>query len=99
MSATLTRYRVKLEHLDEHQRLIEAIFAELDATRADGFTFKVFRFDDGRTHLHVEITHDDVDDPDDLQQMPSYRAFAAGWPERCDDPPAPHGATVIDGWR
>lgn len=99
MSTTLTRYRIKPEYCDEHQRLIEAVFIELGATDADGFTLKVFRIDDGLTYLHVVITHDDVEDPVDLQEMRSYRAFAAAWPERCDEPPAIHGATVIGGWR
>lgn len=96
LSATLTRCQVKPEHLDEHRRLLDAIFA---ATDADGFTFKVFQFDDEVTHLHVMITHDDVDDPDDLHDMPSYLAVAEGWFERCDEPPAPSGATVLGGWR
>jgi hypothetical protein len=98
-STTLTRYRVKPDHLDQHERLIEAVFAELEATDADGFTLKVFRFDDGLTHLHVVVTHDDVEVPDDLEQMPSFRVFAAGWPERCEEPPDIHGATVLGGWR
>ena len=99
MCATLTRYRIEPELLDEHQRLIEAVFAELGATDVDGFTLKVFRLDDGLTYVHVLISHDDVEDPADLQEMPSYRAFAAAWPKRCSEPPAIHGATVIGGWR
>lgn len=99
MSTTVTRYRVKPERVNEHQRLIEAVFAELEATGVDGFTFKVFRLDDEGTHVHVEITHDDVDDLANLHDTPSYRAFAAGWEDRCEETPARHGATIVGGWR
>jgi hypothetical protein len=44
---TVVRYQVKPERAEENQRLIEAVFAELEERAPEGFTYKVFRLDDG----------------------------------------------------
>ncbi len=38
MKATVVRYQVKPERADENQQLIEAVFADLEAREAEGFT-------------------------------------------------------------
>jgi len=43
MSSTVVRYQAKPDRADENQKLIEAVFADLDARRPKGFTYKVFR--------------------------------------------------------
>jgi hypothetical protein len=99
MATTVTQYEVKPERAEEHQRLIGAVFAELDRREPEGFTFKVFRLEDGVTFVHVVIEHDDVDHPDSLQALPAFQAFVAGIVDRCDVPPAVSGATVVGGFR
>jgi hypothetical protein len=98
MNTTLVRYQVKPERAHENQRLIEAVFAELEATEADGFTYKVFRLEDGVSFVHVVIEHD-VEAPDSLQAMPAFQAFVADIAERCDVPPVAAGATIVGGYR
>jgi len=63
MKATVVRYQAKPERAEENQRLIEAVFAELDEREPDGFTYKVFRLEDGVSFVHVVIEHD-IADPD-----------------------------------
>ncbi|MDQ1361191.1 MAG: hypothetical protein QOJ44_1568 [Acidimicrobiaceae bacterium] len=98
MKSTVVRYQTKPAQADENQRLIEAVFAELDQRQPDGFTYKVFRLEDGVSFIHVVI-EDDVEEPDSLQDVPAFRTFVAGIAERCDVPPLATGATVVGGYR
>jgi hypothetical protein len=56
--------------------LIEAVFAELNEHELVGFTYKVFRLDDGVSLVHVMIEHD-VENPESLQAVPAFQAFRA----------------------
>ena len=98
MQTTVVRYQVKPERADENQQLIEAVFAELEEREPEGFTYKVFRLDDGVSFIHVVIEHD-VDDPDSLQAVPAFQAFVADIAGRCDNPPVATIATIVGGYR
>ena len=99
MNAIVVRYQAKPERADENQKLIEAVFAELDEREPDGFTYKVFRLEDGVSFIHVVIEHDDVGEPDSLQDVPAFQAFVADIADRCDVPPVATGATIVGGYR
>jgi hypothetical protein len=99
MTATVVRYQTKPDRADENQKLVEAVFADLDQRQPDGFTYKVFRLEDGVSFVHVVIEHEDVADPDSLQDVPAFQAFVANIGERCDVPPLAMGATVVGGYR
>jgi hypothetical protein len=98
MKSTVVRYQAKRERADENQRLIEAVFTELEQREPNGFTYKVFRLEDGVSFVHVVIEHD-VDDPDSLQEVPAFQAFVADIAERCDIAPVAMGATIVGGYR
>ena len=97
--AVVVRYQAKPDRADENQKLIEAVFAELDAHQPTGFTYKVFRLEDGVSFIHVVIEHDDVEKPDSLQEVPAFQAFVADIADRCDVPPVAMGATIVGGYR
>jgi hypothetical protein len=94
----VVRYQVKPERAAENQELVAAVFAELDESEPDGFTYKVFRLEDGVSFIHVMIEHD-VDAPDSLQDVPAFQAFVADIADRCDVPPIATGATIVGGYR
>jgi len=98
MSSTVVRYQAKPDRADENQKLIEAVFADLDARRPKGFTYKVFRLEDGVSFVHVVTEHDDVDDRDSLQDVPAFQAFVAEIADRCTVPPLAMGATVVGNY-
>jgi hypothetical protein len=98
MTTTVVRYQAKPERAEENQRLIETVFAELNEREPEGFTYKVFRLEDGVSFIHVVIEHD-VDNPDSLQAVPAFQAFLADIAERCDVPPAATSATIVGGYR
>jgi hypothetical protein len=99
MKATVVRYQAKADRADENQGLIEKVFTDLDARQPDGFTYKVFRLEDGVSFVHVVIEHDDVDNPDSLQDVPAFQAFVSGIADRCDVAPVAMGATIVGGYR
>jgi hypothetical protein len=98
MRTIVVRYQAKPERADENQRLIEAVFAELNDHEPEGFTYKVFRLDDGVSFIHVVIEHD-VDEPESLQDVPAFQAFVANIADRCEVPPVAMGATIVGGYR
>jgi len=98
MRATVVRYQTKPDRADENQELVEAVFADLDRRQPDGFTYKVFRLEDGVSFVHVVIEHD-VDDPDSLQDVPAFQACVEHIGDRCDVAPVAMGATVVGGYR
>jgi hypothetical protein len=97
MTTTVVRYQAKPERADENQRLIEDVFADLDEHKPHGFTYKVFRLDDGVSFIHVVIEHD-VAEPDSLQDVPAFRRFLAEIADRCEIAPVASSATVVGGY-
>jgi hypothetical protein len=98
MSTIVVRYQTKPERADENQRLIEAVFDELEEREPKGFTYKVFRLEDGVSFIHVLIEHD-IDDPESLDAVPAFQTFVANIAERCDVPPIASRATIVGGYR
>ena len=98
MKTTVVRYQARPERAAENQQLIESVFAELEERETKGFTYKVFRLEDGVSFIHVVIEHD-VDEPDSLQEVPAFQAFLAGFGNRCDVPPVAAGATIVGSYR
>jgi hypothetical protein len=99
MSAVVVRYQAKPERADENQRLIEAVFADLDRLRPKGFSYRVLRLDDGVSFVHVMIEDDDASEPGSLHQVPAFAAFTAEVADRCDVPPLAMPATVVGEYR
>jgi hypothetical protein len=98
MRTIVVRYQAKPERADENQRLIEAVFAELNDREPEGFTYKVFLLEDGVSFIHVVIEHD-VDEPESLQDVAAFQAFVADIADRCEVPPVAMGATIVGGYR
>lgn len=90
-TTTVVRYKVSEGRGDENQALVEAVFADLAASNPDGLRYGTIRLDDGVTFVHIAVT--DGDNP--LTESAAFGAFTAELPERCDEPPAPMGGTVI----
>ena len=98
MPSTVVRYQAKPDRADENQKLIEAVFAGLEARQPNGFTYKAFRLEDGVSFVHVVIEHEGVEDRDSLQDVPAFKAFVAEIADRCTVPPLAMGATVVGSY-
>ncbi len=96
MKTYVVRYRPRDDQADENQRLAEAVFAELRENATAGVRYGAFRLDDG-TFIHVA----EVDEPNPLSALPSFRTFLADVVERCDPGGKPdlQDATVLGNYR
>ena len=99
MPNVVVRYRAKPDRAEENQKLIEAVFADLERLQPAGFTYKVFRLEDGVSFVHVVIEHEGVENPDSLQKVPAFQTFVADIADRCEVPPLAMAATVVGGYR
>jgi hypothetical protein len=97
VKTTVVRYQAKPERAEENQRLVEAVFADLQERRPQGFTYRVLRLDDGVSFMHI-VTEHDVEHPDSLAEVPAFKAFAAGVGDRCDVAPVAAGATIVGSY-
>jgi hypothetical protein len=97
MSTVVVRYRTRPERADENQRLVEAVFAELAATRPEGLRYATFRLGDGDEFVHVaEVDTDDGSNP--LARVAAFSAFQEGIPARMIEGPLVADATVVGSY-
>ena len=95
MKQTLIRYKTRPDAADENQRLIEGVFAELQAKSPEGVRYMALRLADG-SFLHFVETGDG-DSP--LPALDAFRAFQSGIRARCIEPPQPSEATIVGNYR
>jgi hypothetical protein len=89
--AVVVTYRVKPDAVEENERLVRAVFAELAEKQPTGLRYRTTRVDD-RTFVHMALI-DGEENP--LDEMDAFAAFTATIGERCEDGPrAIHGELV-----
>jgi hypothetical protein len=93
-AGVVVTYQLRPEAMDEHVRLIEAVFEELRSERRTDVGYDVLRLADGVTFVHV-ATHDTADGSSPLPQLDAFQAFSADLGSRVATPPAPSAADVI----
>ncbi len=94
MKAVVVRYQTKPERADENQELIEAVFREIAEREPVGFSYRVFRLEDGVSFVHTVIEHGG-EDATSLGDLAAFQAFTKDIADRCEIPPAATAATVV----
>lgn len=94
-STAIVRYATRPEAADENQRLIEAVLAELDATKPEGVSYSAFRLADGVTFVHVAVFDSEANP---LAELKSFKEFASTIAQRCDEPPTPAQAELVGAY-
>jgi hypothetical protein len=92
---TLVRYRTKPELADANQRLIEAVFQELQMRKPDGVRYLVLRLGDG-TFVHFVATEGGSGA---LTSLDAFRVFQGGIKQRCLELPQSGDATIVGNYR
>jgi hypothetical protein len=95
MKRTLIRYKTRTETTEQNQRLIEDVFAELQAKSPEGIRYMALKLADG-SFLHFVETGEG-DSP--LPAMEAFRRFQSGIRERCIEPPQPSEAIIVGNYR
>ena len=83
MRRVMVRYRVKPEHVEENERLVRDVYAELAELAPNGLRYGTFVLEDGVTFVHL-ATHDGANP---LSEVAAFRRFQENIRERCDEPP------------
>ena len=94
--ATVVRYQTSPEAADENERLIRAVFAELNEEQPEGLRYASFRLDDGVSFLHVAIVDAEVNP---LTKSAAFAEFQGEIGARVVEGPTPSGAKVIASYR
>jgi hypothetical protein len=96
MATTVVRYQPRPGAADDNQALVEAVFAELAASRPQGLRYATFRLGDG-TFVHLAEV-DGEENP--LFESAAFAAFQEGLAERCGPGhgPNPQPATLIGNY-
>jgi hypothetical protein len=98
ITSVVVSYRVKPESVAEHVRLIEAVFAQLEAEHPDNVEYKVMRLEDGVSFVHVS-TADTPDGSNPLPLLTSFRDFGRNSGDRVATPPVPTPADIIGSYQ
>ena len=97
ISNVVVSYQLRPEAMDEHVRLIEAVFTQLREQQPSNLEYKVVRLDDGVSFLHIS-TADTTDGTNPLPALPAFKEFGRELPDRVATSPAPTGATLIGSY-
>ena len=86
------RYTTRPDQADENERLIRAVFDQLESASPDGLHYAALRLDDGASFRHVALL-DDGDNP--LPRMGRFGESQPGIGGRCPAPPVAADGTVV----
>ena len=93
MALTLVQYRVKPAMIEENQRLIEAVFAELAARKPEGVKYASLHLGEG---LFCHLVDGDTTA---LQALEAFKAFQYNFEARREAPPQRNAAIMIGNHR
>lgn len=86
MSKVMVRYKVKADQVQENERLIGAVYEELDRAEPSGLRYATFRLDDGVSFVHI-AANESGGEQTPLLEIAAFREFLADIGERCAEPP------------
>ena len=96
MRRSLIRYRTMPERMDENERLIKGVFADLAAKSPEGVGYLVLRAGDGN-FFHIVANATDGANP--ITTLDAFKAFQSGIRERCIEPPEQRDVTIVGNYR
>jgi L-rhamnose mutarotase len=94
MRTTIVQYRIKPSRVAENEELVRAVYAELEATRPNGFHYRTFLLEDGVSFVHMAIA-DDTAAESTLPNTAAFQKFQQDLADRCDDLPKATPARTI----
>ena len=98
MKRQIVIYKAKPEHDAENERLLKALFAELQAKQPDGVRYVAAKLADD-TYVHIVFTDTQEGEPGPLSKLDAFRAYQAEVRSRLQAPPNAGDATIIGDYR
>jgi len=97
MKVTVVRYKTKTGSADENERLIKAVFGELEGKSPAGLCYVVVRLEDG-TFIHLSTVEEGAA-ANPLIDLDAFRAFRSAVGERCVEQPQSAAAKVVGNYK
>ena len=98
MRQVMVRYKVKPELAQENERLVRAVYDELEQSAPAGLRYATFKLEDGVSFVHLaSIETDDGRNP--LQDIAAFKRFQANAGERQDEPAVTSEVREIGSYR
>jgi hypothetical protein len=97
ISNVVVSYTVKPEAVEEHLRLIQGVFNQLDSEAPANIEYKVVQLADGVSFVHVSTAETD-DGSNPLPALASFQQFAQDLGARVATPPAPSAAEIVGSY-
>jgi quinol monooxygenase YgiN len=94
----MVRYQVKPDQVEENERLIRAVYAELHGAEPSGMRYATFRLPDGVSFVHLHSNERD-DGINALTELPAFKQFVQGISERCEEQPVVSELSEIGSFR
>ena len=96
MKRNVVRYKTDPARSQENKRLIEQVFAELQAKAPAGVRYAALALEDG-TFIHIVETEDGAATP--IPSLDAFAAFQNGIGERCIEKPVAGSAVIVGNYR
>jgi hypothetical protein len=98
MSTVMVRYTVKPELVAENERLVRAVYAELEGARPEGLRYATFKLADGIGFMHVAAI-EAGDGANPLLEVAAFREFTEDVATRCTEQPVTSALQAIGSYR
>jgi hypothetical protein len=96
MRQVMVRYRVAADRAAENERLVRAVYEELEESGAPGLRYATFKLEDGVSFIHIAETGEG-ENP--LAEVKAFKEFQAGIGERCVEPPLVSQLSEVGSYR
>ena len=83
----MVRYKLKADRVAENEAFATKVYEELRKVQPAGLHYATFKLDDGVSFIHLVSRIAPADGSNPLTGLASFKAFAAGIKDRCEEPP------------
>jgi hypothetical protein len=97
MGDVVVRYKVKPERVEENERLVRSVYAELAESAPAGIRYATFRLADGVSFVHI-ASIDTADGSNPLREIAAFAEFGRDIAERCDEPPVAQDSQLVGSY-
>ena len=96
MSKTIVRYKVKPGLVEENEKLVRAVYAELANVKPAHFSYATYKLDDGLSFMHIAEFTGKGKGP--LSGIAAFATFQQNVKDRCDELPVVTQGTEVGSY-
>lgn len=98
LNNVVVTYTIRPEAKEEHVRLIEGVFAQLNKDHPNNVDYQVMCLEDGVSFVHMS-SGETPDGSNPITELSAFKEFSQNIAERVVTMPKPSSATLIGSYR